>query len=151
MRKKFIYLFIFFIFLQGCGYSPIYSVQNKTNFKFNIVEINGNSKMNDKFIIQINRFSSDLSSNEIDLKISTFYEKNILSKNKKGEATKFLIKKTINFEVTNPEYKKNYSFSNETTINNINDKFELNNYENSIIENFISSKIEEFVLKLSQN
>lgn len=151
MRKKFIYLFIFFIFLQGCGYSPIYSVQNKTNFKFNIVEINGSNKMNDKFIIQINRFSSDLSSNEIDLKISTFYEKNILSKNKKGEATKFLIKKTISFEVTNPEYKKNYSFSNETTINNINDKFELNNYENSIIENFISSKIEEFVLKLSQN
>ena len=106
MRKKFIYLFIFFIFLQGCGYSPIYSVQNKTNFKFNIVEINGSNKMNDKFIIQINRFSNDISNNEIDLKISTFYEKNILSKNKKGEATKFLIKKKINFEVTNPEYKK---------------------------------------------
>ena len=151
MRKKFIYLFIFFLFLQGCGYSPIYSVQNKTNFKFNIVEINGSNKMNDKFIIQINRFSNDISNNEIDLKISTFYEKNILSKNKKGEATKFLIKKKINFEVTNPEYKKNYSFSNDTTINNINDKFELNNYENSIIESFISSKIEEFVLKLSQN
>ena len=151
MRKKFIYLFIFFLFLQGCGYSPIYSVQNKTNFKFNIVEINGSNKMNDKFNIQIKRFSNDTSNNEIDLKISTFYEKNILSKNKKGEATKFLIKKKINFEVTNPEYKKNYSFSNDTTINNINDKFELNNYENSIIESFISSKIEEFVLKLSQN
>ena len=150
MRKKFIYLLIFFFF-QGCGYSPIYSVQNKTNFKFNIVEINGSNKMNDKFNIQIKRFSNDISNNEIDLKILTFYEKNILSKNKKGEATKFLIKKKINFEVNNPEYKKNYSFSNETTINNINDKFELNNYENSIIENFISSKIEEFVLKLSQN
>ena len=151
MRKKIIYLFMFFLFLQGCGYSPIYSVQNKTNFKFNIIEINGSNKMNDKFNIQIKRFSNDTSSNQIDLKISTFYEKNILSKNKKGEATKFLIKKTINFEVNNPEDKKNYSFSNETTINNINDKFELNNYENSIIENFISSKIEEFVLKLSQN
>ena len=151
MRKKFIHLFLFFLFLQSCGYSPIYSVQNKTNFKFNIVEINGSNEMNDKFNIQIKRFSNETSINEINLKISTFYEKNILSKNKKGEATKFLIKKTINFEVTNPEYKKNYSFNNETTINNINDKFELNNYENSIIENFISSKIEEFVLKLSQN
>lgn len=151
MRKKFIHLLIFFLFFQGCGYSPIYSVQNKTNFKFNIVEINGSNEMNDKFNIQIKRFSNDASSNEIDLKILTFYEKNILSKNKKGEATKFLIRKKISFEVINPEYKKNYSFSNETTINNINDKFELNNYENSIIENFISSKIEEFVLKLSQN
>ena len=107
--------------------------------------------MNNIFNIQIKRFSNDTSNNKRNLKIFTFYEKNILSKNKKGEATKFLIKKTINFEVTNPGYKKNYSFTNETTINNINDKFELNNYENSIIENFISSKIEEFVLKLSQN
>ena len=45
--------------------------------------------MNDKFNIQIKRFSNDTSNNEIDLKILTFYEKNILSKNKKGEATKF--------------------------------------------------------------
>ena len=151
MKKKFIHLLIFFLFLQNCGYSPIYSIQNKTNFKFNIVEINGSNKMNNIFNIQIKRFSNDTSNNKRNLKIFTFYEKNILSKNKKGEATKFLIKKTINFEVTNPGYKKNYSFTNETTINNINDKFELNNYENSIIENFISSKIEEFVLKLSQN
>ena len=151
MKKKYIHLIIFFLFLQSCGYSPIFSVQNKTNFKFNIVEIKGNNRINDKFNIQIKRFSNDTSDKEINLKIFTFYEKNILSKNKKGEATKFLIKKTINFEVTNPEYKKNYSFSNETTINNISDKFELNNYENSIIENFISSKIEEFILKLSQN
>ena len=106
MRKKIIYLFMLFLFLQGCGYSPIYSVQNKTNFKFNIVEINGSNKMNDKFNIQIKRFSNDTSSNEIDLKILTFYEKNILSKNKKGEATKFLIKKTINFEVTILDIKK---------------------------------------------
>ena len=106
--------------------------------------------MNNIFNIQIKRFSNDTSNNKRDLKIFTFYEKSILSKNKKGEATKFLIKKTISFEVTILN-KKNYSFSNETTINNINDKFELNNYENSIIENFISSKIEEFVLKLSQN
>ena len=35
--------------------------------------------------------------------------------------------------------------------NNINDKFEQNNYENSIIENFISSKIEENYFKTLQN
>ena len=68
MRKKFIHLLIFFLFLQNCGYSPIYSVQNKTNFKFNIVEINGSNKMNNIFNIQINRFSNDTSNNKRDLK-----------------------------------------------------------------------------------
>ena len=151
MKKKIFPLLIIFLFLQNCGFSPIYSVQNKTNFKLNIIEINGDNKINDILKIQVKRFSNKTSENKLDLKIFTYYEKNILSKNKKGEATKFLIRKKISFEVINPEYKKNYSFSNETTINNINDKFELNNYENSIIENFISSKIEEFVLKISQN
>lgn len=151
MNKKFTYLIIFFLFLQGCGYSPIYSVQNKTSFKFNIVEINGSNKINDKFNIQIKRFSNNTSNNVIDLKIFTFYEKNILTKNKKGEATKFIIKKIIDFEIMNSKNKKNYSFNSETVVDNISDKFELNNYENSIIENFISSSIEKLILKHSLN
>jgi len=151
MKKKFIYLLVFFLFFQNCGYAPIYSVQNKKNFKFNIIEVKGSNKMNDIVNIQIKRFSNNTSDNKLDLNISTSYEKNILSKNKKGEATKFLIKKTINFQIINSEEDKNYSFNNETIINNISDKFELNNYENSIIENFISSKIEVLILKLSQN
>ena len=151
MRKKFIYLFIFFIFLQGCGYSPIYSVQNKTNFKLNIIEINGDNKINDILKIQVKRFSNKTSENKLDLKIFTYYEKNILSKNKKGEATKFIIKKIINFEIVNSGKKEKYSFNNETVIDNISDKFELNNYENSIIENFVSSSIEKLILKHSIN
>ena len=151
MKKKFIYLLVFFLFFQNCGYSPIYSVQNKKNFKFNIIEVKGSNKMNDIANIQIKRFSNNNSENKLDLKIFTFYEKNILSKNKKGEATKFVINKTINFQIINSEKGKNYSFNNETIINNISDKFELNNYENSIIENFVSSSIEELILKHSIN
>ena len=151
MKKKFIYLLVFFLFFQNCGYSPIYSVQNKKNFKFNIIEVKGSNRMNDIANIQIKRFSNNNSENKLDLKIFTFYEKNILSKNKKGEATKFVINKTINFQIINSEKGKNYSFNNETIINNISDKFELNNYENSIIENFVSSSIEELILKHSIN
>ena len=151
MKKKFIYLLVFFLFFQNCGYTPIYSVQNKKNFKFNIIEVKGSNRMNDIANIQIKRFSNNNSENKLDLKIFTFYEKNILSKNKKGEATKFVINKKINFQIINSEKGKNYSFNNETIINNISDKFELNNYENSIIENFVSSSIEELILKHSIN
>ena len=147
--KKIFPLLIIFLFLQSCGYSPIYSFQNKTNFKLNIIEIDGNNKMNDIFKIQIKRFSDKTSENKLDLKIFTYYEKNILTKNKKGEATKFNMKKIINFRILNSENKENHSFNSETIIDNISDKFEQNNYENSIIENFISSSIEKLILKLS--
>ena len=147
--KKIFPLIIIILFLQSCGYSPIYSFQNKTNFKLNIIEIDGSSKMNDIFKIQIKRFSDKTSEKKLDLKIFTYYEKSILTKNKKGEATKFNIKKIINFEIINSENKENHSFNSETIIDNISDKFEKNKYENSIIENFISSSIEKLILKLS--
>ena len=147
--KKIFPLLIIFLFLQSCGYSPIYSFQNKINFKLNIIEIDGSSKMNDIFKIQIKRFSDKTSEKKLDLKIFTYYEKSILTKNKKGEATKFNIKKIINFEIINSENKENHSFNSETIIDNISDKFEKNKYENSIIENFISSSIEKLILKLS--
>ena len=149
--KKIFPLLIIFLFLQSCGYSPIYSFQNKINFKLNIIEIDGSSKMNDIFKIQIKRFSDKTSEKKLDLKIFTYYEKSILTKNKKGEATKFNIKKIINFKIINSENEENHSFNTETIVDNISDKFEQNNYENSIIENFISSSIEKLILKLSVN
>ena len=147
--KKIFPLLIIFLFLQSCGYSPIYSFQNKINFKLNIIEIDGSSKMNDIFKIQIKRFSDKTSEKKLDLKIFTYYEKSILTKNKKGEATKFNIKKIINFKIINSENEENHSFNTETIVDNISDKFEQNNYENSIIENFISSSIEKLILKIS--
>ena len=147
--KKIFPLLIIFLFLQSCGYSPIYSFQNKINFKLNIIEIDGSNKMNDIFKIQIKRFSDKTSEKKLDLKIFTYYEKSILTKNKKSEATKFNIKKIINFKIINSENEENHSFNSETIVDNISDKFEQNNYENSIIENFISSSIEKLILKLS--
>ena len=105
--------------------------------------------MNDIFKIQIKRFSDKTSEKKLDLKIFTYYEKSILTKNKKGEATKFNIKKIINFKIINSENEENHSFNTETIVDNISDKFEQNNYENSIIENFISSSIEKLILKIS--
>ena len=107
MNKKFTYLIIFILFLQGCGYSPIYSVQNKTNFKFNIVEINGSNRINDKFNIQIKRFSNNTSNNVIDLKIFTNKKKIIKNIQAEARHTRYEIlvnycKNLANLIVTDP-------------------------------------------------
>ena len=151
MKKNFLYLILILVFVQNCGYTPIYSSKNKSFFKFNVYEFKGDEELNEILNIQIQRFSNNLSKNIIDLKIFSYYEKEILSKDKKGEATKFLMKKIINFEIVNSNNNSNFSFNKETTINNIDDKFELNNYEKSIKEDFISSSIDELILKLSEN
>ena len=149
MRKKFLLFFIFFFILQNCGYTPIYSEFKNQKFKFEIVSIDGNERMNNLTNVQIKNFSNQLSDNLLRLKIKTDYQKIILSKNKSGKATNFLLRKKIEFETLNLENNKKLSFSEDTKTTNMDDKFEMKNYENSIKSNFISSSIKNFILKIS--
>ena len=149
MKKKFLLLLIFFFVLQNCGYTPIYSEFKNQKFKFEIVSIEGNEGMKNLTNIQIKNFSNQQSNNLLSLKIKTDYQKIILSKDKSGKATNFLLRKKIEFETLNLENNKKHSFSEETKTTNMDDKFEMKNYENSIKSNFISSSIKDFILKIS--
>ncbi len=149
MKKKFLLIFIFFFTLQNCGYTPIYSEFKNQKFKFEIISIEGNETMNNLTNIQLKNFSNPLSGNLLSLKIKTDYQKIILSKNKSGKATNFLHKKKIEFETLNLENNQKMSFSEDTKTTNIEDKFEMKNYEDSIKSNFISSSIKNFILNIS--
>ena len=151
MRKKFLLFFIFFFILQSCGYTPIYSEFKNQKFKFEIVSIDGNERMNNLTNVQIKNFSNQLSDNLLKLKIKTDYQKIILSKNKSGKATNFLLRKKIEFETLNLEKNQKLSFSEDTKTTNMDDKFEMKTYEDSIKTNFISSSIKNFILKISIN
>ena len=135
--------------LNSCGFTPVYKEFQNEQMKFNIVEIIGNDEMNNFANIQINKYSNNSSNKIYDLKVKTDYTKNILSKNKVGEVTNYLLTSKIEFEVINLEINNKFSFQDETKTENINNKFELKNYEKAVINNFISSAIEEFILKLS--
>ena len=68
---------------------------------------------------------------------------------KKGEATNYLIKTKIEFNLINVDINETFLFQEETKTSSINNKFEFKRYENKILSNFINSKIEQFILKLS--
>ena len=107
--------------------------------------------MNNLVNINIKKYSNKISTNTINLKIDTSYKKNIISKNKAGEATSYLIITRITFQVLDLEKPNIFTFKDETKLSNINNKFELRNYENSIKNNFISSAIEKLILKIPKN
>lgn len=150
--KKNIFLFlILFIFLQHCGYSPIYSNVDNFKFNFNIIEIQGNENMNNIVSSQIKKYSNNSGAKNYDLKIQTQYKKDILTKNKKGEATNFTIKTKIEFKIVNTNKNQIFSFEEEIKSSAIDNQYELEKYENSIQNNFIKSKIDELILNLSIN
>lgn len=151
MRKKFILILIVFFSLSGCGYSPIYSGLDNKSFKFNILKIVGDNEMNNIVSLKLKEVANQNSSNILNLNINTEFSRNILSKNKEGKATSYSLKTFIIFEVINNNGSDEYVFAEEIKTQNMDNEFELKEYEKTVKSNFIDSKIYEFISQLSIN
>lgn len=151
MRKKFILILIVFFSLSGCGYSPIYSGLDNKSFKFNILKIVGDNEMNNIVSLKLKDVTNQNSSNILNLNINTEFSRNILSKNKEGKATSYSLKTFITFEVINNNGSDEYVFAEEIKTQNMDNEFELKEYEKTVKSNFIDSKIYEFISQLYIN
>ena len=148
MKRKLILLAIVLFSLSSCGYSPIYNNQSINNINLKINEINGNDIMNNIVRSQIKKYENSSLEKIILVNIKTNYSKDILSKNKKGEVTNYLIRMEIEFEETYGERQK-YNFKEVTKTSSMSDNFELEKYENTIINNFINLQLEKFIFKVT--
>ena len=144
MNKITNYILLFFLFfLSSCAYEPILKSKNYL-FSINVSNINGDKEINS---IIINKFGS-LKENEkkYDLDLSTKKEKNIISKDSKGDPSIFELLINVKYSV-----KKDgktiieREINRKATYNNITDKFELENYEKNIINN-ISTVISDYIM-----
>ena len=149
MKQKILYILILFFFLQHCDYKPIYLDTKNYNFRLNVLEVSGDEDMNKFIYSNISKYSNLSSDKVFNLKIDTSYTKKDLIKNKKGEIKTFLIINKINFTVIKNDKNKSYSFSEEIKTVNSDNQFEFKQYEKTIKNNFVNSKINELVLKLS--
>ena len=147
MKIKFILTLIVLFSLSSCGYSPIYTNQSEINFNLKINKISGNNVMNNVVRSQIKKYDNNPTKETIFVDIKTNYSKDILSKNKKGEVTNYLIKMEIEIEKTGSQSQK-YNFEEKTKTSSMSNKFELKKYEDTIINNFINSQLEKFVFKI---
>jgi len=146
-------LSLFFLFLlSGCAYEPILKNKNY-QFSINVDKINGDEKINS---IIVNNFNNLIGNKKIyDLTISSTKEKNIISKDSKGDPSIFEL--IINVDYSVEKDKKTIitnKLNRKSTYNNISDKFELENYEKNIIKNLsisISDKIINSISEINDN
>ena len=149
MNKIKIYtLILLLFFLTNCGYK---AVLNNQNYKFaiNVYKINGDQKINS---LIVNNFKQ-LNANEekYNLALTSNKEKLIISKDSKGDPSIFEIKINVNYIVKKEEeILISNNINKKTTYNNITDKFELENYEKTIINNLVSEISENIMLSISK-
>ena len=142
--KNLKYLLIL-IFLFSCGYDPIYQTNQKVNFKIDAIKYSGDKKINQSIISKIEKIKKNDAKNIFDLDLESLKNENIISKDKKGNASSYRLVLEVNMILTNINNGKIFTkkFLKEATFNSMDNKFELNQYKKNIEKNMISKILQD--------
>ena len=149
MIKKIVLAALFVLFLNGCNYQPIYSSKN-VQFSLGEFQLSGDNKINKLLIRKLEIYKNDsLDTTKYNLNIASEVNKNISTKDKKGNPTTFTLKITFKIEIENSLGEKKLKvFEEHISYENNDNKFKLRKYEDSIKRNMIESINESLILYL---
>ena len=146
--KKLI-IFLAFIFLNNCGFTPVYlSNENSVINAIKSIEYEGNEILGKQIIRGLNLNIKD--NNRFHLLIDSTKKKVTTSKNSSNVATGYMMSININLNILeNDKIVIEKALSKNFTYNNRDDKFELLNYERSIENNLINDVTDEIYIFLN--
>ena len=146
------FLIILSIFIYSCGFSPQYAGFKNLEFDLIVNKASGDRDFNNEIKSQIKRYDQGRDDVEkIRINFDSNYQKIILSKNTKGEATKYNLKVNVIFDVKYESFSRKIVFNDEFSIDKIDDTIEENNYIKIVKKNFAERAIEKIILNIRQN
>ena len=130
---------IFFVLLMGCGFKSVLN-DNSINFSIENVVPSGNKNINDNILSSlVNYINNPEKEKKYYLKINSIENRNVTSKDTKGDPKTFRIEIRTMIEVSNINneiYKKD--FIEKKNYNTMSSKFDLGLYENNIRKDLAS-------------
>ena len=147
--KNLKYLLIF-IFVLSCGYTPIYQTDKKLNIKIDTINFSGDKIIGRKIIKNFEKYKDGNTNNIFDLIINASKKEDIVSKDKKGNATSYKLTLVIDISLNNDSNNKNFTknFSKNMSFNSKNSKFELDQYRINLEKNMISQILQDINIYL---
>ena len=149
MKLKFFFITII-LFLNSCGYTPMYSSADKTDFYLENINLNG-----DEFIIKnitnnLSNFSQTNSKKKIIIEGEILYQKTSQTKNLAGDTIQYRLKTTSELTIKTPSREIKFNTSENFDMKNFDDEFEERKYEKTIKENFARSINSQIILQISK-
>lgn len=145
MRK--IILLILITFVYGCGYTSVLKNQNQQDLKLNVKNINGDFQTNSFIKNQLKLSSNPNSSKNIDLDITSTYEKIIIAKNAAGIVTDYKINIDLDFTIVSLNNRK-VNYSDSINVKNTSENFEQLEFEREFKRNFATATKDKLILYL---
>ena len=151
LKKNFIKILILLFLLYGCGYTPIYTNKDY-NFTIISLQTNGNDKLNKIITNRLGIYKNTNSKKQFNLIINKNLEKEVASKDSKGNPKTFRIVLNTKIIVSDSEgITKEKSFSKTLDYNNKSKKSELKKYEDRSGKNLAEKISEEIIIYLVSN
>jgi len=148
MLKK-IFFIILFLNLNHCDYKPVYSNQNKINYKIVITSFSGDKDINNLIATNLKRSSKKETNKIINITFDTKYTKNILAKNSAGSITDYQTDVVTTFVIEKDDDSESFSVNEKFNFKKMTDKYEEKNYERNIKKNLANSISEKLILRLA--
>ena len=138
------------MFVLSCGYTPIYQTDQKLNIKLNSINFRGDKDINREIVKNLNKYRDIDTNNIFDLSINSTKKENVVTKDKKGNATSYKLTLEIDINLNNISSDKNFTkkFSKDMSFNSKNNKFELDQYRLNLEKNMISQILQDINIYL---
>ena len=142
---KYLKYFLIFLFLYSCGYTPIYKVNQKSNFGLNEIVFSGDKKIGRKIEKNLEKFRNNQTKNMYDANFVSSKKREVVTKDKKGDPSSFKLVINVKINLISKINKKTLekNFIEETTFNSMDNKFELDQYTKNIEKNMIFNILED--------
>ena len=140
---------ILLIFISNCGYSIVHKDVEKRNIDVKIIDTRGNTNINAKLVKKLKQLSNNNAEDYIEVNINSNYQKQIISRTSTGSVDDYKIILTVNYNILVNENIQTINFQQEFKLKNTDESFERQKNEAILIDDFISSSINELFLQIS--
>ena len=151
MLKKISFIILLLNLLNHCDYKPVYSNQNKVDYKIIITSFTGDKEINNLINSTIKRNSKETSNKTLNISFDTKYTKNILAKNAAGTITDYQAEVITKFTIKKENNSESFSVNEKFNFQKMTDKYEEKNYEQTIKKNLANSISQKLILRLAIN
>ena len=140
---------ILLIFISNCGYSIVHKDIDKRNIDVKIIDTRGNTNINAKLVKKLKQLSNNNAEDSIEVNINSNYQKQIISRTSTGSVDDYKIILTVNYNILVNENIQTINFQQEFKLKNTDESFERQKNEAILIDDFISSSVNELFLQIS--
>ena len=149
MIKKIFFIILSLNLLNHCDYKPVYSNQDKVNYRIVIDSLSGDKDINNFINTNLKRNSQENSEEIVNIALDTKYTKKVLAKNNAGSITDYQADVVTTFLIKKVNNSESFVVNEKFNFKKMTDKYEEKNYERNIKKNLANSISQKIILRLA--